>query len=272
MQIRKPFVLIAALVIACGASGAAGGIFAEHLRHNQQGANTISEVTTGGNATLSSKSSDFSIPSIVSKVSPAVVDITTQSTTFSFFGGPQTQQGAGTGMILTSSGYILTNNHVLPVNGGTINVTLQSGKQYNARVVTANTSQDLALLKINGNGLPTVTLGDSGQEQVGSSVIAIGNALGQFQNSVVTGIISGTNRSVQASDQGSASSESLTGLFQTDAAINPGDSGGPLIDLATGGVIGIDTAVARDGQGIGFAIPISVAKSFITPYVNNGQV
>lgn len=271
MRIQKPFLGLGILVIVCGASGAAGGILAEHVRHNQQTGNTISEVTSGNSATLSSKSADVSIPSIVSKTSPAVVDITTQSTTFSFFGGPQTQQGAGTGMILTSSGYILTNNHVLPVDGGNITVTMQNGKQYTAKVVAANQQEDLALLKIKGSGLPTVTLGDSGQEQVGSSVIAIGNALGQFQNSVVTGIISGTNRSVRASDQGSASSEALNGLFQTDAAINPGDSGGPLIDLSTGAVIGMDTAVASDGQGIGFAIPINVAKSFVAPYVNNGS-
>lgn len=270
MRIQKSFVLVAALVIVCGASGAAGGILAQHLRHNQQSGNTVSEVTTKGNATLSSKSTDVSIPSTVAKVSPGVVDITTQSTTFSFFGGPQTQQGAGTGMLLTSSGYILTNNHVLPVDGGTITVTLQSGKQYTAKVVAADAQKDLALLKIKGSGLPTVTLGNSDQEQVGSSVLAIGNALGQFQNSVVTGIISGTGRSVQASDQGSASSESLNGLFQTDAAINPGDSGGPLIDLGTSAVIGMDTAVASDGQGIGFAIPINEAKSFVAPYVNSG--
>jgi serine protease Do len=110
-------------------------------------------------------------------VSPAVVDITTQSTTFSFFGGPQTQQGAGTGMILTSSGYILTNNHVLPVNGGTINVTLQSGKQYNARVVTANTSQDLALLKINGNGLPIPPLREMAKVSAWLSQSALPRAL-----------------------------------------------------------------------------------------------
>lgn len=270
MQIRKSYAAAAGFFILCLASGAAGGALAVHIRRDQASGNTVSEVTTGS-ANLTSKSSSASIPSIVSATSPAVVNITTQSTTFSFFGGPQTQQGAGTGMILTSSGYILTNNHVLPVNSGSITVTMQNGKQYNARVIAASQSQDLALLKINASGLPTVTLGDSSKEQVGSSVIAIGNALGQFQNSVVDGIISGTNRSVQASDQGSTSSESLNGLFQTDAAINPGDSGGPLIDLSTGAVIGIDTAVASDGQGIGFAIPINEAKAFIAPYVNNGS-
>ena len=271
MQIRKSYAAAAGLFILCLLSGLAGGALAVHIRRDQANGNTVSEVSGGSSANLTSKSSTASIPSIVSNVSPAVVNITTQSTTFSFFGGPQTQQGAGTGMILTSSGYILTNNHVLPVNGGSITVTTQSGKQYNGKVVAASTSQDLALIKINGSGLPTVTLGNSSNEQVGNSVIAIGNALGQFQNSVVDGIISGTNRSVQASDEGSTNSESLTGLFQTDADINPGDSGGPLIDLSTGTVIGIDTAVASDGQGIGFAIPINEAKAFIAPYVNNGS-
>jgi serine protease Do len=271
MHIRKTYIATAVLVVLCGASGVAGGMLAQHMRNNQTTTNSVSEVS-GSGAHLASKSSSTTIAGLASNISPAVVDITTQSTTFSFFGGPQSQQGAGTGMILTSSGYILTNNHVLPVDNGTITVTTQNGKQYTANVVAANTNKDLALLKIKASGLPTVTLGDSSQEVVGGGVIAIGNALGQFSNSVVSGIISGLNRSVQAGDSGSMSTESLSGMLQTSAAINPGDSGGPLIDIDSGTVIGIDTAVSSNGQGIGFAIPINEAKTFIAPYVNHSSV
>lgn len=271
MRIRKAYIAVASLVIISGASGAVGGAIAEHF-HSQNTIGTVSEVVESGNANLTSKSATASIPSVVSQVSPAVVNITSQSTTFSFFGGPVTQQGSGTGMILTSNGYILTNNHVLPTDGSTMTVTMASGKQYTAHTIAADTNKDLALIKVNASGLPTVTLGDSSGEQIGAEVIAIGNALGQFQNSVVHGIISGTNRSVQASDSGGINSESLNGLFQTDAAINPGDSGGPLVDVGSGTVIGMNTAVASDGQGIGFAIPINEAKAFIAPYINKSNV
>ncbi len=274
MQIRKLYIAAAGLVVLSGVAGAAGGILAQHI-HTTQNANSVSEVTGDTNVHLTSASqgTEQSIASLVSSLSPAVVSITTQSTSYSFFGGPQTTQGAGTGMILTSSGYILTNNHVLPADSGAITVTMLSGKQYTAHVVAADATKDLALIKINASGLPTVTLGDSSQEQVGNSVVGIGNALGQFQNSVINGIISGTNRSVQASDSNSISgSESLSGLLQTDAPINPGDSGGPLIDQSTGEVIGIDTAVSSNAQGIGFAIPINEAKSFIAPYVDHVSI
>ena len=271
MRIRKAYVAVASLVILSGASGAAGGVIAQHL-HGNNSTSTVSEVVEGNNANLTSKNSTASIPTVVNQVLPAVVNITSQSTTYSFFGGPVTQQGSGTGMILTNNGYILTNNHVLSTDGSSMTVTMANGKNYTAHVVAADANKDLALIKINASGLPTVTLGDSSGEQIGAEVIAIGNALGQFQNSVVHGIISGTNRSVQASDTNGQNSESLSGLFQTDAAINPGDSGGPLADVGSGTVVGMDTAVASDGQGIGFAIPINEAKTFIAPYINKSNV
>lgn len=172
-------------------------------------------------------------------------------------------------MIVSSDGYILTNNHVLPINSSDITVTLHNKKQYHASVVGTNSAKDLALIKINASNLPTVSLGDSSQLQAGQAVIAIGNALGQFSDTVDQGIISGLNRSAVASDGNSyaATSESLTGLIQTDALINPGDSGGPLIDIETGQVIGMDTALASNSQGIGFAIPINQAKNFINQYL-----
>jgi serine protease Do len=269
LYIKKSYVVGLCLVLASGASGAAGGILSNRhaVDEDQQ---DVSIVAPSNKASLASQSTATSVPNLVSQISPAVVDITTESTTYSFFGGPETEEGAGTGMILTSNGYILTNNHVLAINSSTVSVTTASGKQYTAQVIASNASEDLALVKINASGLPTVTLGDSSQLTVGDSVIAIGNALGQFQNTVTEGIISGTNRSITASDESSSSSsESLSGLLQTDAAINPGNSGGPLINTSTGTVIGIDTAVSSDGEGLGFAIPINEAKTFVAPYISS---
>ncbi len=214
--------------------------------------------------------SGLTIPTLVKEYAPAIVAVNTQSTTYSFFGGPITEQGEGTGMILTSNGYILTNNHVVPQNSTSLSVTLTDQQQYNAKVVATDPSNDLALLKINAKGLSTVKLGNSSSVVTGDSVIAIGNALGQFQNTVTNGIISATNRSITASDSSSASgSESLSGLFQTDAAINPGNSGGPLINTNNGLVIGINTATSSNGQNLGFAIPINVAKTFLAPYISS---
>lgn len=217
---------------------------------------------------------------VAKTVSPSVVSITTQTVQpgQSIFGlssgGSTTQEGAGTGMIVTSNGLILTNNHVIS-GGGTITVFTSTGKQYTGTVVATNTAQDYAFVRINVTGLTPVKLGDSGDVQVGQSVIAIGNALGQFNNTVTHGIISGEGRPVTASDNGSASdstqSENLQDLFQTDAAINPGNSGGPLVNLA-GQVIGMNTAVAGNAQNIGFAIPINEIKSAITSVEGNGVI
>lgn len=267
MRLQKPLIMSIGIVLVSGGAGVAGGILASR-HYTNQSQTTVSTYITPKVSTAS-QGSGATVESTISKVSAAVVDITSESTTYSFFGGPVTEQGSGTGMIVASTGYILTNNHVLPVDSSQpITVTTNNGKQYTASVVTTDPTHDLALLKISATDLPTVSLGDSSQEIVGNSVIAIGNALGQYQNSATTGIISGLNRSVVATDQADSNSESLSGLFQTDASINPGDSGGPLIDTATGTVIGMDTAVASSGQGLGFAIPINQAKSFIAAYVS----
>jgi S1-C subfamily serine protease len=264
-QTKKTILIGTTLLVISGAAGLLGGYWAAQ-NHAQ---NTVYEVPSNSKTQLASQAVNGSVTSEISHISSAVVDITTQSLSYSFFGGPTTQQGAGTGMILSSNGYILTNNHVLPVDSSSVSVILASGKTYTAQTIATNSTLDLALLKINATGLPTVTLGDSSQTVIGQSVIAIGNALGQYQNSVTQGIISGLNRSVTASDPNSATGgESLTGLLQTDASINPGDSGGPLIDISSGSVIGMDTAVSSSGQGLGFAIPINQAKSFVAPYVN----
>jgi len=257
------------IVLAIGVASGVGGSFLYQKEYPYNG--TVVESQTSQPQIIEATSqSGLTIPSLVKEYAPAIVAVNTESTTYSFFGGPVTTQGEGTGMILTSNGYILTNNHVVPQDSQSLTVTLTNQKQYNAKVIATDPTNDLALLKINAKGLSTVKLGNSNNVVVGDSVIAIGNALGQFQNTVTNGIISATNRSITASDPSASSgSESLSGLFQTDAAINPGNSGGPLIDTNNGLVIGINTATSSDGQNLGFSIPINVAKTFLSPYISS---
>jgi serine protease Do len=210
---------------------------------------------------------------VAKKVSPSVVSITTtsQSSGFSFFGSSQSEEGAGTGIIVSGNGLIMTNNHVIS-GASEIDVFASDGKEYkNAKVVAADTTNDLAFIQISASGLTPATLGDSSNVQVGTEVIAIGNALGQYQNTVTQGIISGLGRPVAAGDEDGGSVEQLQNLFQTDAAINPGNSGGPLVNVG-GQVIGIDTAVASDAQGIGFAIPINEAKQELQSVQSQGTI
>jgi S1-C subfamily serine protease len=205
------------------------------------------------------------VQAILAAVEPAVVSIDSQSIQGGGSSGDFVQAD-GTGMILTPQGEVLTNDHV--VNGATsVTVTLfGQTKQLSAHVVGTDESNDLALVQIdNASNLPTVTLGDSSQSQVGDSVLAIGNALALAGGPTVTeGIVSATNRSLTAEND-SGQTENLSGLLQTDAAINPGNSGGPLVN-AQAQVIAMNTAVASSSSGnapaqnIGFAIPIDLIK------------
>ncbi|MFA6519942.1 MAG: trypsin-like peptidase domain-containing protein [Candidatus Paceibacterota bacterium] len=164
------------------------------------------------------------------------------------------QVSAGTGFLVRSNGYVVTNKHVVPDTNATYTVLLSNGKQKAGTVVWRSPTQDLAVVKISGSGYATVPLGDSGALQLAQSVFAIGNALGEYSNSVSVGVVSGLNRSVTAgNDQGGT--ETLTGVIQTDAAINPGNSGGPLVDLS-GEAVGVNVAMVRGSQNIGFSLPI----------------
>lgn len=213
------------------------------------------------------------VADVAKKVGPSVVSITTASDNGGrgLFGG--VKQGAGSGFIVSADGYILTNKHVVPEGTERVKVTTASGQTYDNVVVKGRDPlNDVAFLKIDGvNSLPAVTLADSSKVSVGQQVVAIGNALGQYQNSVTSGIISGLGRPVVAGSESSEDTESLENLFQTDAAINPGNSGGPLLNL-NGEVIGINTAIAQDAQGIGFAIPINDTKSMIESMIGSGQI
>jgi serine protease Do len=180
------------------------------------------------------------------------------------------QIGGGTGFIISKDGLILTNKHVVSDEQATYSVVTNSGKKYDAVVVDRDPINDLAILKISADNLPAVAMGDSSKIKVGQTVVAIGYALGEYSNSVTRGIVSGLGRDIVAGD-GTGSSESLLDVIQTDAAINPGNSGGPLINLY-GEVIGINTAVNRSGQLVGFAIPVNTAKPVISSVIKNGRI
>lgn len=228
------------------------------------------------------KSQGQLISNIANIVGASVVSVNTTSAAAaqSFFGAgqPSQQQGAGTGIILTSDGLIVTNRHVVPQGTTSVSVVLSDGTEFDNVTVIGRTnstdSLDIAFLKIGdtkGHKLTPATLGDSTKMQVGDSVIAIGNALGQFQNTVTSGILSGHGRSVRASDSSGSSAENLEDLFQTDAAINEGNSGGPLVNL-DGEVIGINTAVAGNAQNIGFSIPINDVSGLIKTVEQTGKL
>lgn len=220
-----------------------------------------------GQISRDSNSANFtegSITSIANAVSKSVVSIVTSTDQKSFFSNETTSQtAAGTGFILSSDGYVATNKHV--VSGASkIGVILDNGTAYeDVELVGTDPLNDFAIIKINNvNNLSPVKLGDSKTTSAGQQVVAIGNALGAYQNSVTSGIISGKGRSLTATDSGRTQYETLSDMIQTDAAINGGNSGGPLVNAA-GEVIGINTAYASQGNNVGFAIPISSVKGII---------
>ncbi|MFL5680084.1 MAG: S1C family serine protease, partial [Chloroflexota bacterium] len=195
---------------------------------------------------------------VAAKVTPAVVRITVDGTSTDSIGDTIPTTGVGSGIIYDSSGWILTNKHVVTNSSGTVvsklSVELKDGRRFDGTVYGVDTLTDLAIVKIDAADLPSATIGDSSELKVGQLTVAIGSPLGTYSNSVTSGIVSATGRSITV-DNG----QQLTNLIQTDAAINPGNSGGPLLD-AVGNVIGINTAMARDSNGIGFAIPINIAR------------
>lgn len=224
------------------------------------------------------------ISSIAKEVGNSVVsvEVTSQADTRdSFFGfqGLTEEESAGTGIIIDKNGLVITNRHVIPAGTTDVRITLSDGTTFEDVEVVGRTNSsdplDIAFLKINdtkGKELVAATIGDSSKMNVGDPVVAIGNALGQFQNSVTSGIISGHGRSVEASSGNGQDTESLENLFQTDAAINQGNSGGPLVNLE-GEVIGINTAIASgDAQNIGFAIPIDDIKGLIAGVLDTGKL
>ncbi|MGC8778236.1 MAG: DegQ family serine endoprotease [Candidatus Caldatribacteriaceae bacterium] len=231
--------------------------------------------------------SENAVADIVDKVSPAVVNIDTLRTEvyrsplapffndpfFRYFFGdsPESQErrvpvkGLGTGFVFRSDGYILTNNHVIE-GAEEIKVTFKDGQKFNGKVVGKDPLTDIAVVKIDATNLPTIPLGDSDAARVGEFVIAIGNPYG-LSHTVTTGVLSAKGRPISAGDSG----REYENFLQTDAAINPGNSGGPLLNLR-GEVIGINTAILPYAQGIGFAIPINMAKAVLDQLITKGKV
>lgn len=177
---------------------------------------------------------------------------------------------SGTGFLISAEGVIVTNRHVVADPDASYTVLMNDGRKLPASVLARDPLQDLAVIKISGSNFPYLALGDSSKVKIGQTAIAIGNALGEFKNTVSVGVISGLHRSVVA--QGGASGpETLQELIQTDAAINPGNSGGPLLNVS-GEVIGIDTAMAQGAENIGFAIPINKAKKALDNVRLHGRI
>jgi serine protease Do len=207
-----------------------------------------------------SGSANQPIVQIAANAGPAVVTITDSASGGGFGRGSSTSIGSG--FIVRSDGFILTNRHVIS-SGGSLTVALADGRQFDGTVVGTDPAHDLAVVKIDATGLPTLTLGDSDKLQIGQLAIAIGDPLGTFAGSVTSGVISGQGRSIDVQDEQTGRAVHLTGLLQTDAAINEGNSGGPLLN-AGGQVIGINTATDSTAQGIGFAVPINTAATLLS--------
>ncbi len=228
---------------------------------------------------------ESAVTNVVKEAGPAVVSIVISKDVsqqfdfdaFRFFGipAPPSSQpniqevGAGSGFFVSDDGWIMTNKHVVLDETATYTVVTKDGESYEAQVMARDPSNDLALLKIEISNAPYLRFADSDTLQLGQGVVAIGNSLGQYQNTVTYGIISGVGRSIRAG--GGGISELLEGVIQTDAAINQGNSGGPLLNLA-GFVVGINTAVDVSGQSIGFAIPANDARIALESYQANGKI
>jgi len=229
---------------------------------------------------------DSVVTTMVEKTSPAVVSIVISKDVpkfrnfdpFGFFFQPnpgtgETEKqkvGGGSGFLVTNSGMIVTNRHVVEDLTADYTVVLNDGKEYPAKILARDNIQDVAVIKIEGDNFPILPLGDSDQMKIGQTVVAIGNSLGEFSNTVSKGIISGLKRSLIAgSNRGNA--EQLKNIIQTDAAINPGNSGGPLLNI-NGEVVGVNVAIAQGAQNVGFAIPVNQLKRMITQVKDTGKI
>ena len=229
------------------------------------------------NQTRTVVSEENAVIDAVDKSSPSVVAIgVTQRIVnpFNPFATPGQPQNTtiGTGFIVSDKGIIVTNRHVVSDASVKYSVVTKDGKKLDVTKIYRDPTQDLALVQVsNAAGLKPLELGDSSKLKVGQLTIAIGNALGRFDNTVTTGVVSGLGRSVSAGDPFSQDTEKLDNLIQSDAAINPGNSGGPLLNSA-GQVIGVNVATTEGAQNIGFAIPINSVKTIVDDFNKNGFI
>ncbi|HOU46091.1 MAG TPA: trypsin-like peptidase domain-containing protein [Candidatus Pacearchaeota archaeon] len=185
-------------------------------------------------------------------------------------GTEKREVGGGSGFFISSDGYIVTNKHVVDDDKAEYTVLANDGKKYDAEILAKDSALDVAILKVKGTGFPYLSFGDSDKLKPGQTVIAIGNALAEFRNSVSVGVVSGLSRSITAGDE-FGKSEQLEGVIQTDAAINPGNSGGPLLDIK-GNVIGVNVAVSRGAENIGFALTSNTVKGIADSVKKHGEI
>jgi serine protease Do len=261
-RLRSTFLasLLSAVVAAGGTAFLVTGPLAEAPDSSNVDSTSPGAVTAVADPDDSAAVETADLTDVVAAVRDSVVTITSEG--FSSRGFTQIPStGVGSGIVLTGDGYILTNRHVVE-DSRALTVELADGRQFDATVVALSDDHDLALVKIAATGLSPAVIGDSDALEVGQTAIAIGSPLGTFTETVTRGIISGTGRTITVADEATGRPVTMTELLQTDAAINPGNSGGPLLD-ASGAVVGINTAVSADAEGLGFAIPISAAASLI---------
>jgi len=272
-----PFLTVLASAIVSLACGICGGWFAAtHLGTGAAGETTVvyqaAETSNSAASNMSSGTQAMTITDAANKAIPSVVEIVIEETAqgYGFFGQSYTAQGAGSGVIISSDGYIVTNNHV--VEGvDTITVTTYDGKEYPATLVGTDAKTDIAVIKVDAENLIPVTIGDSSKIQVGDTALVIGNPLGTLGGTVTNGIISATSREIVINN------ESMD-LIQTNAAINSGNSGGGMFD-GNGNLIGIvnakDSGTTSSGtliEGLGFAIPVNTAMDVAQQLIENGRV
>ena len=282
---RKRIVIGCLLILVICAStffGTLGGYLAGRFGNNSIG-QTLQNITKNGVEVVDEESSvtkavEGATDSVVSIViSKDVPKYEYSPSGDGFFqqrqqvGTTQQEVGAGTGFIISSDGMIITNRHVVDDETASYTVLFNDGTKKDGKVLAKDTLLDIAFIKIDGTNYKPLNLGSSEGLKVGQSVIAIGNALGEFSNTVSTGVVSGLNRSIQATDQQGGSAETLSNVIQTDESINFGNSGGPLLDIK-GNVIGVNVARSDSGDNIGFAIPIDVVKTLIDMLNSTGKI
>ncbi|HCC23466.1 TPA: hypothetical protein DF272_04825 [Candidatus Falkowbacteria bacterium] len=287
-KFTREFLIVTVIVslIVGGSAGVLGGLFlTPAIKSLPLAGKFFSDYERAmiENKTVVSVEEESATISAVAKVSPSVVSIIVSKELteglidpFNPFGpqlnpesGESQRVGGGTGFIVSADGLILTNKHVVSDEAAEYSVVMADGREFEAKILARDFNNDLAIIKIEAVDLPVVNLGDSDALELGQTVIAIGYTLGEYQNTVTKGIISGIDRRVVAGSNFQA--DIIDEALQTDAAINPGNSGGPLINLS-GEVVGINTAVNREGESIGFAIPINVAKQVVNSVKEFGEI
>ena len=271
----KSVVLVVILSLIFGVIGGGGGVYLLLSKGgnllktflNDQSGSIPTTVTQKLKLEESSK-----VTEAVEKVNPSVVSIiATVEVPGFFYNTTTTARSAGTGFIVTSDGLIMTNKHVVSNSSAKYMVFLSDGRSYAAAIQSTDPFNDLAVVKIEAKDLPVVEFGDPDKMKNGQTVVAIGNALGEFQNTVTVGVLSAKERTITAADASGSGQETLEGLLQTDAAINSGNSGGPLLNIE-GQVVGINVAVAEQAENIGFAIPSTLAESALESVKRTGKI